>query len=202
MKNNVPKLRFPEFTDAWEQRKLGEVLSIRNENASQESICVDIELENLESNTGRIIGDTTVRTQTTSRFVAGDILFGRLRPYLNKWWLADVDGVKSGEIWAFRTESKFSNLFAYLIIQTPLFLDSANTTSGTKMPRADWKLLCDLAINIPTLPEQQKIGSFFRQLDSLITLHQYKYFAHFSRPKYCHFCLKRKEGTSPPTYPA
>ena len=107
-------------------------------------------------------------------FKSGDILFGKLRPYLNKWWLADKDGIKSGEIWAFLCHDGYSNKFVYSVIQSQLFLSKVNVTSGTKMPRADWKTVSQIQISTPTIQEQTAIGNFFRQLDAAIASHQRK----------------------------
>ena len=167
-RNKSPRLRFAGFAGAWEEKTLGEVFSVRNESVNSDLYDLDVELENLISDLGILIGDTSVRTQTTSFFKTGDILFGRLRPYLNKWWLAEKSGVKSGEIWALETNSSHSNLFAYLIVQSKKFLEKANVTSGTKMPRADWRNLEKLAFNFPTKPEQTALGNFFKRLDETL----------------------------------
>lgn len=167
-KQQEPRLRFKGFTGAWEEKVLGEILNVRNEFVDSSLYDLDVELENLISNSGILVGDTSVRTQTTSLFRKGDILFGRLRPYLNKWWLAEKDGVKSGEIWALETSSKYSNSFAYLLVQSRKFLEIANVTSGTKMPRADWRSLTAITFNSPSKPEQTHLGLFFRRLDNQI----------------------------------
>ena len=167
-KQQEPRLRFKDFTEVWEEKVLGEILSVRNEFVDSSLYDLDVELENLISNSGILVGDTSVRTQTTSLFRKGDILFGRLRPYLNKWWFAEKDGVKSGEIWALETSSEYSNFFAYLLVQSRKFLETANITSGTKMPRADWRSLTAITFNFPSKPEQTHLGLFFRRLDSQI----------------------------------
>ena len=167
-KQQEPRLRFKGFTGAWEEKVLGEILNVRNEFVDSSLYDLDVELENLISNSGILVGDTSVRTQTTSLFLKGDILFGRLRPYLNKWWFAEKDGVKSGEIWALETSSEYSNFFAYLLVQSRKFLETANITSGTKMPRADWRSLTAITFNFPSKPEQTHLGLFFRRLDSQI----------------------------------
>lgn len=62
-----------------------------------------------------------------------------------------------------------------MLIQSPQFDDMANQSSGTKMPRADWKLMSNTEFCVPTdLEEQQEIGIYFRHLDHIITLHQRK----------------------------
>ena len=152
---------------------MGEVLFIRNEIVNQKDFTFDIELENIESVTGRIIGNLSIRTKSNSLFKSGDILFGKLRLYLKKWWFAEFDGVKSNEIWAFSCNSDVSSVFMYNIVQSEKFLNATIITSGTKMPRADWHTIKNLEIMLPTSKEEQTaIGNFFRQLDDTIALHQ------------------------------
>ncbi|WP_082209457.1 restriction endonuclease subunit S [Gilliamella sp. wkB171] len=173
IKSKVPKLRFKGFSGEWKRDELSKVINLRNESGNKEDFDVDIELENLVIDKGIIIGDTSIRTQSNSIFKKNDILFGKLRPYLNKWWLANCDGIKSGEIWALYPKQGFSNLFIYGYIQTYQFLKAANLTSGTKMPRADWSILKEQSINFPLLEEQTQIGDFFQKLDQVIELQQH-----------------------------
>lgn len=170
-----PQIRFGGFGGDWVEIPITEILCVRKETADSDLYDLDVELENLVSNSGILIGDTSVRTQTNSLFKQGDILFGRLRPYLNKWWLANQDGVKSGEIWALETNPNYSNLFTYRLIQSEKFLQIANVTSGTKMPRADWKNVAKISFRLPEKPEQIAIGQFFRQLDEMLTLAEQKH---------------------------
>ncbi len=165
-----PEIRLEGFIGDWVEHQLGDLLLIRSTSVDSNGFEVDIELENIESQTGIIVGDTSVRTQANSYFAKGDVLFGRLRPYLKKWWLANVEGVKSGEIWAFYSviiESKF----IYSIVQTDAFLSATNVSSGSKMPRADWSSMSKVEILIPSSKkEQTAIGQFFKQLDDTLSL--------------------------------
>ncbi|MGM2752044.1 restriction endonuclease subunit S [Bacillus cereus group sp. Bce019] len=170
MSKNVPNVRFEGFVDKWRKASIDEIMSIRKETGNQNDYSLDVELENLVSDMGVLIGDLSIRTQSNSIFRKGDILFGRLRPYLNKWWLSNTEGVKSGEIWAFYPQGENSNVFLYSLIQTYKFLSVANTSSGTKMPRSDWSNLSNVVVYLPQFEEQQKIGSFFKQLDDTIVL--------------------------------
>ena len=170
VKNNTPEIRLNGFSGDWVEVKLGNVLLIRSMSVDSDDFDVDIELENIESETGIIIGNTSVRTQANSYFARGDVLFGRLRPYLKKWWLADVEGVKSGEIWAFYSEMIESE-FIYALVQTNAFLNATNVSSGSKMPRADWSSMAKVKVFIPnSKKEQTAIGQFFKQLDDTVSL--------------------------------
>ena len=165
-----PEIRLEGFSGDWVEVKLGNVLLIRSMSVDSDDFDVDIELENIESETGIIIGNTSVRTQANSYFARGDVLFGRLRPYLKKWWLADVEGVKSGEIWAFYSEMIESE-FIYALVQTNAFLNATNVSSGSKMPRADWSSMAKVKVFIPnSKKEQTAIGQFFKQLDDTVSI--------------------------------
>ena len=164
------QLRFKGFTEPWQQRKLGELLSVRKETTTTPTLYhIDIELENLQED-GGLVGDATVRTNSTSVFRRGDVLFGRLRPYLRKWWLATESGIRSGEIWAIYSPSRvLISSFVYALVQSPIFLQVALITSGTKMPRSDWENIASEAGSLPcSNDEQARIGDFFNKLDNLI----------------------------------
>lgn len=167
---NQPEIRLKGFSGNWVEKKLEEILLIRNAFVDSDNYIVDIELENIESQTGMITGDTSVRTQASSYFAIGDVLFGRLRPYLKKWWLADVEGVKSGEIWAFYSNDLKSE-FIYSIVQTNAFMNATNVSSGSKMPRADWSSMSQTTMRLPISKEEQAaIGIFFKQLEDTLAL--------------------------------
>jgi len=173
IKKNIPQLRFPEFKGGWEKKKLGDIMSNKsqkyNPKSNHESFKC-IELEHLASETGHLIGytDSQEAGSIKNRFEKGDVLFGKLRPYLRKYLLAPFTGVCSSEIWVL-TGKKASNEFIYRLIQTNRFIGLANQSSGSKMPRADWDVISSSLFYFPTLPEQQKIASFFTAIDQKIT---------------------------------
>lgn len=156
----------------WEEKKLGDVITNKSpkhnpQNDSELFKC--IELEHLTSNTGSLLGysDSSSSSSIKNKFKKGDVLFGKLRPYLRKFLLAPFDGVCSSEIWVLKGEG-ILNEFVYRIIQTDYFIDLANQSTGSKMPRADWNVISTKIFNIPSLPEQQKIATFFSSLDTKI----------------------------------
>ncbi|MDK6727962.1 MULTISPECIES: restriction endonuclease subunit S [Aerococcus] len=171
--SGYPKVRFSGFTEEWIQDKGKNIFNKRNETSDQ-SYRKNIQLENIESSTGRLIGNTSEGNESNSIFYKGDVLYGRLRPYLNKWWLASEDGNKSGEIWALYPISRITNLFLYFLVQSFTFYKSANISSGSRMPRADWKIITNQYFNIPKPKEQEKISKFIHKLEAIITLEQTK----------------------------
>src|SRR5690554_4019024 len=99
-----------------------------------------IELEHLSQGSGILIGyvDSSLQKSVKNKFNKGDVLFGKLRPYLKKFLLAPFDGVCSSEIWVLEGK-KVSNKYLHYLIQTSKFNYEVNKTSGSKMPRADWE---------------------------------------------------------------
>jgi type I restriction enzyme, S subunit len=100
-------------------------------------------------------------------FHKGDVLFGKLRPYLKKYLLAPFDGVCSSEIWVLKSEEGI-NEFLYYLIQSDKFIELTSLSSGSKMPRADWNVVSNGHFYYPSLPEQQKIASFLTAVDDKI----------------------------------
>ena len=81
-------------------------------------------------------------------FQSGDILYGKIRPYLKKTALADFEGVCSSDIIVLRRTANEDNELLSLIIKSDHFANLAmNTVSGSKMPRANWKVLSKSKIN-------------------------------------------------------
>ena len=129
-----------------------------------------IELEHLEQQTGHILGYINSKEQNSikSMFHKGDVLFGKLRPYLQKFAHPDFDGVCSSEIWVFQPFEEIDSSFLFYLIQTENFIASANISSGTKMPRAEWSKVSKESFFIPGLSEQKRIAHLFSTIDKRI----------------------------------
>lgn len=120
--------------------------------------CTSVELENIESETGRLLGCEDVNRDSAlrSRFRAGDTLFGKLRPYLRKFARPSFDGICSTEIWVFRAHPKeLDPALLFFLVQTPEFHVAAIKQSGSKMPRAEWDLVSAAPVPCPRNPERQ-----------------------------------------------
>ncbi len=172
--NNVPNLRFRDFNDAWEEDELGNIIEI-SKNKYNPLKCEEtykcIELENISQGTGQLLGCFNSKDQQSvkNKFDTGQVLFGKLRPYLRKYWLAEFEGVCSSEIWVLEGK-KILNQFLYYVIQTDKFNFISNISSGSKMPRADWSYMSEYPFYVPSLEEQEKIASFFSLIDKKIEL--------------------------------
>ena len=171
----VPEKRFPGFTGDWEQRKF-EDIAIRSSSISSENGLPRVEYEDIISGTGRLNKDIFAKESDKSGIVfhKGDVLYGKLRPYLQNWLLPSFNGLAVGDFWVLQPQNADSS-FLYRLIQSRQFDVVANQSTGTKMPRADWKLVSKTEFFIPsTIDEQSAIGTYFEHLDNLITLHQRK----------------------------
>ena len=154
--------------------RFGSVVTKQNETVKPDIDNVAtrcIELEHIESATGQLLGtiDFSNTTSTKNAFSAGDCLFGKLRPYLRKYHQPTFDGVCSSEIWVLR--SKTPNLeqdYIHLLLQSQRLTKAANIVSGTKMPRANWGLVSNTIVPLPTNYEQKIAISLFRTLDRCI----------------------------------
>lgn len=170
------KLRFKDENGKaypkWEEKRLGDVISAKSEkhNPQKETYSYRcIELEHVSTNTGMLLGyvDSSSSASIKNKFKKGDVLFGKLRPYLKKYLIAPFDGVCSSEIWVLSGKG-ITNEFLYRLIQTEYFIELANQSTGSKMPRAEWNVISSGAMKIPSLEEQQKIASFLSVIDSKI----------------------------------
>lgn len=173
MEKLQPQLRFPEFNGEWEEKLFGEFATNKSGKfnpikESEEVKC--IELEHLASENGQLLGyiDGSNSGSIKNKFKKGDVLFGKLRPYLKKYLLAPFDGVCSSEIWVLKGIN-VDNSFLYSLIQTNKFIDLANQSSGSKMPRADWNVVENTLFSFPSLPEQTKIATFLTAVDEKLT---------------------------------
>ncbi|MBX2985904.1 MAG: restriction endonuclease subunit S [Bacteroidia bacterium] len=158
----------------WEVKELGEICQpskarINPITSSTNYKC--IELEHLAQGSGILLGyaNSNELKSQKSIFVKGDVLFGKLRPYLRKYYLADFDGVCTTEIWVLKTEKEISNGFLYQLVQSDRIIEAANLSTGTKMPRAEWKTVSETKIPVPTKAEQCAIATALSDADALIS---------------------------------
>ena len=169
------QLIHPFYTSSWEQRKFEEI-AVRSSVICSDDTLPRVEYEDIVSGTGRLNKDIYAKQSIKSgiAFHQGDVLYGKLRPYLQNWLLPTFDGLAVGDFWVLQPQNADSS-FLYRLIQSRQFDEVANQSTGTKMPRADWKLVSKTVFSIPSnISEQAAIGTYFTALDSLITLHQRK----------------------------
>ena len=136
-----------------------------------------VEYEDIVSGEGTLNKDLRDKEggKTGIKFYAGDVLYGKLRPYLMNWLYPQFNGVAVGDFWVLRA-TECDSSFLYRLVQTDGFQRLANVSSGSKMPRADWNLISQSFFAVPAdYAEQRVIAKSLAELDNLITLHQRKY---------------------------
>lgn len=146
-----------------------------------------IELECLRKGRSKLLKTIPSSGQRSIKnmFRAGDILFGKLRPYLRKFLFASFDGVCSTEIWVLRNTSLIDNLFAFYLVQSERFIVTANRSSGSRMPRADWGLMKTTTFLIPCdVTQQRHVAQLLKCLDDNIELLESKQDAIKEQKKY------------------
>ena len=169
------KRRNGSFTHplAWEQRKFSD-LTDRVSIQSSDSDLPQVEYEDIISGEGTLNKDLRDKEggKTGIKFYAGDVLYGKLRPYLMNWLYPQFTGVAVGDFWVLRA-AECDSSFLYRLVQTDSFQRLANVSSGSKMPRADWNLISQSFFAVPVdHAEQTAIAKSLAELDKLITLHQ------------------------------
>ena len=163
--------RLPGFRGEWEVADFGDVAAIRNSKVAASSTPVGthcVELEGIGQGTGRLLASAHAQGGSAKySFKKGDVLFGRLRAYLRKYWFASFDGVCSTEIWPLvPRNSRLLGGFLHLLVQSPEFVDAAGVSYGTHMPRSDWSVLGRLQVKVPSLPEQAAIATVLSDMDA------------------------------------
>ena len=172
----VPALRFEGFNDPWEQRKFLELVERRSRFADDPAL-PRVEYEDIVSGQGMLNKDVAEKHDKRGgiAFESGDVLYGKLRPYLRNWLNPQFEGVALGDFWVLNPTG-INPGFLFALIRTSAFERVANESTGTKMPRADWQNISNTEFSVPLCEEEQKaIGALFRKLDSLIALHQCKH---------------------------
>lgn len=142
-----------------ETRKLGDVVEIdRQQREGNDGIYVG--MEDIESRTGRFTGDDTPRQvkSATFLFCEDHVLYGRLRPYLNKVLCPDFSGHCSTEIIPLRPAEVLDRRYLFHWLTSPRVVEAAKQTStGARMPRANMNHLLELPMALPPLDEQRRI---------------------------------------------
>lgn len=161
--------------------QLGEVATIER-RAATEAECANLPfvgLEHVESGSGNFAGEFKRRPEpllaTKFRFGAEHVLYGKLRPYLNKVVLPDFDGVCTTEILPILPKSgSIDRRFLYALLLSPYFVRWASLrVSGANLPRLDPGILEEFCFDLPSLPEQERIARLLAQAGRLRRTRRY-----------------------------
>ena len=153
-----------DLPDGWMWTKLEEIIEPSKEKVNLLEIeeVPYISLEHIEKDTGRLLGhgnSSNVKSSKT-KFNRGDLLYGRLRPYLNKVYMSELDGVCSTDLLVFSKNESVSNAFLlYRLLCRDFVIYASHNASGVNLPRVSFQTLSQFNISLPSLPEQQAIVS-------------------------------------------
>lgn len=151
----------------WKMVSLGEVCSLRAEAISP-FISPDAQyvgLEHIDSGSPHLFrwGTASEVSSSKSRFCSGDVLYGKLRPYLDKAVLAEFDGICSTDILVLKSREVIIPEFLAYLTHTHAFLERAiKTTRGVNHPRTSWSSLAEFELLLPSLKEQCAIARVLR----------------------------------------
>ena len=158
----------------WSALPLGAIASVRKDRGVAKQGVRCVELEHVEPETGRLLGwdSSGVQASIKTTFKRGDVLFGKLRPYLRKYAIAPFDGICSTEILAIHErDGQSDNRFLFHLMQGDgVFATVKALSYGTKMPRVSWTDLSDIVLGIPPLPEQQEIATILSAADDKLAV--------------------------------
>ncbi len=151
-----------DLPDGWFMVKLGYITELSKAKIEPKDIELIpyIGLEHIEQNTGKLLnyGSSDDIKSTKSKFKAGDVLYGRLRPYLNKVCLVNFEGICSTDILVFSQNLYISNKFLAFRFLSNDFVKYAHYNShGTQLPRVNFDVLAQFYIGLPPLAEQEEI---------------------------------------------
>lgn len=163
-------------TPSVRRRPLGEVLDFRNEIVHPKNRphgpATFVGLEHIERDTGARIGSEHIRleemTGRRARFNTGDIVYGYLRPYLNKVWIAEFDGICSVDQYVFKVRPTADRSYVAHFLRSTEFLKTA-PVEGTpgQLPRIRSGEIAETRIPLPPLDEQRRIAAILDQADDL-----------------------------------
>lgn len=149
--------------DDWRHDRLKDVALLRSEKTDEKSSMEDyLELEDIESWSMRILNwrNTEEVESAVTKFEKGDVLFGKLRPYLAKVCRPDKSGKCTGEILAIHPTHIDGGYLQYALIDPEMIKKCTLFSYGAKMPRVNWATqLSTFEIPIPPRPEQERIAA-------------------------------------------
>ena len=165
-----------EVPEHWEMRRLAH--SVRRSDRKLESEDVNglpyVGLENVESWTGSIlpVDLPAMSDGLVNSFSRGNVLFGKLRPYLAKAFSADFDGICSGEFLVLDPIDYDRRFLLHVLLAEGFVSLVDSSTYGAKMPRANWDFVGESLLPVPPLDEQRAIAAFLdretERIDALV----------------------------------
>lgn len=149
--------------DGWRLAELGEVCELRGEtvNPAMFAEAIYVGLEHIDSGESKLkrYGKGSDVTSSKSRFYTDDVLYGKLRPYLDKSFLAEFDGICSSDILVFKSKEELDCEFlSHRVHQADFTNYAIRNTTGVNHPRTSWTALKQFEFLLPSLSEQRAIA--------------------------------------------
>jgi len=159
----------------WKEKPLSDLAILYNNSWKVgDEECPYIALEHIEEGKLRLngIGHSDIVASNKYRFNEKNFLFGKLRPYFRKVVKPQFSGICSTDIWVVGARGVTNLTFLFYLFANQEFVDLAySSSSGTRMPRADWKFMKDTTWLTPSdIEEQKAIASVLSSLDDKIDL--------------------------------
>jgi len=156
--------------DGWEWSTLGETTNPSQKRVNPQNFpdLPYIGMENVESQTMRLLGTVPAKEMRSAAdsFSPDDVLYGRLRPYLNKVYRPEFEGLCSTEFIIFRKVPHINSKFLQYFLNSWDFMNFANSLNAGDRPRVKFEQLADYPFPLAPLPEQERIVSRIEELFS------------------------------------
>src|SRR5260370_14587926 len=150
-----------ELPNGWVKTTLGEVTEPCRERALPAELPATpyVGLEHIEAQPMRLLEHGYARDVRSSlvRFSKGDVLYGKMRPYLNKVWVAEFDGLCSAEFLVFPKREGLNGQFLAMRLNAEDFVTFANRQVSGERPRVHLEKLSGFPILLPPIVEQERI---------------------------------------------
>ena len=178
--------RYPEYKESgvkwigeipahWKIEKIKHIATLVSEKSTPEAGTIKISPENVESKTGKILDFYSSYDSSGVKFQVGDVLFNKIRVYLNKVVFAEYDGYSLGEMIVMRPSLQSMGKYLFYFMLSSRFIEYCDSISyGAKMPRTAVDDILNAQIPITSDKEQTQIANFLDQktgkIDELIRI--------------------------------
>jgi len=179
---------YPEYKDSgvewlgeipvhWKSMRLKNVADLKGEKVEPNTDYKYVGMENIESGNGKyLLKDDQKPEGLSTSFLKGDVLFGKLRPYLAKSWLSEFSGICSSEFLILRSKKVCPKFLNYYTLTDEFINQVDSSTYGSKMPRASWDFIGLMGVPVPTEIESETVANFLdhetAKIDTLIEKQQ------------------------------
>ena len=178
--------RYPEYKESsvewigkipahWKIKKIKHIATLVSEKSTPETGTIKISPENVESKTGKVLDFYSSYDSSGVKFQVGDVLFNKIRVYLNKVVFAEYDGYSLGEMIVMRPSLQDMGKYLFYVMLSSHFIEYCDSISyGAKMPRTAVDDILNAQIPITSDKEQIQIANFLdrkaEQIDELIRI--------------------------------